>query len=175
MINLGLSQAQDPDLVAKVRSVLDRSGIGPAALELGVPVPAIRKVDGERSGPAGEEAEDNLRVLAELGVRTALHDFGGDIGALVCLTEPWVHAVRIAPAISTQMSEDPAGIPAQALRALLPTMRSAEVNVMACAVDSEQLAAQWRAMGADCGAGALFGHPCPPREFERVFGHRPLR
>ncbi|MGH4024338.1 MAG: putative bifunctional diguanylate cyclase/phosphodiesterase [Pseudonocardiaceae bacterium] len=173
MINLSLSQAQDPDLVAKVRSILGRTGIGPAALELGVPVSAIRKVDGERSGPPGEEAEDNLRVLAELGVRTALHDFGGDIGALVCLTEPWVHAVRIAQVVSTQLSDDPAGIPARALRALLSTMRAAEVTVMACAVDDEQLATEWRAMGADCGAGALFGHACAPGEFEHRYVRRP--
>lgn len=173
MINLSLSQAQDPDLVAKVRSVLDRSGIGPAALELAVPVSAIRKVDGERSGPAGEEAEDNLRVLAELGVGTALHDFGGDIGALVCLTEPWVHAVRIAQAVGTRLRDDPAGSPARALRALLPAMRAAEVTVTACAVDNERLAAQWLAMGADRGTGALFGHPCPPRDFELTFAHRP--
>lgn len=172
MINLSLSQAQDPDLVAKVRSVLDRTGIGPAALELGVPVSAIRRVDGERSGPAGEEAEDNLRVLAELGVRTALHDFGGDVGALGCLTEPWLHAVRIAQAVSTQLSKDPAGAPARALRALLPTMRAAEVSVLACAVDDEQLATQWRAMGADRGAGALFGRPCSPSDVEPMFDRR---
>ncbi|HEX2301864.1 MAG TPA: EAL domain-containing protein, partial [Pseudonocardiaceae bacterium] len=170
MVNLSLSQAQDPDLVAKVRSVLDRTGIRPAALELRVPVQAIRMVDGARSGPSGEEAEDNLRVLAELGVRTALHDFGGDVGALACLPEPWVRTVRIAEAISTQLSGNPSGLPAQALRALLPTMRSTRISVLASAVDNARLAAQWRELGADCGTGALFGHPRPAGEFERMLG-----
>ncbi|MGH3910625.1 MAG: putative bifunctional diguanylate cyclase/phosphodiesterase [Pseudonocardiaceae bacterium] len=171
MIDLSLSQAQDPDLVAKVRAVLDRAGIRPAALELRVPVPAIRKVDGERSSPAGGEAEDNLRVLAELGVRTGLHDFGGDISALACLSEPWVQTVRIAESISRQVTGRPSAIPAQALRALVPTMRTAGVEVLACAVDTEQLAAQWREMGASCGVGALC-QARPPQDFEHLLGLR---
>jgi EAL domain-containing protein (putative c-di-GMP-specific phosphodiesterase class I) len=38
MINLTPSQAQDPDLVARVRAVLEETGLAPAELELRAPV-----------------------------------------------------------------------------------------------------------------------------------------
>ncbi len=66
-VDLTSSQAQDPNLVAKVGTVLARSDLQPTDLELRMPLPVIRTVTGAPIGVAGAEAEDNLRVLAEIG------------------------------------------------------------------------------------------------------------
>ncbi|MGH3979610.1 MAG: putative bifunctional diguanylate cyclase/phosphodiesterase [Pseudonocardiaceae bacterium] len=168
MINLTHYQAQDPDLVTQVRAVLAQTGLRPTALELRVPVSAMRTVNGAQSGEAGGEAEDNLQVLADLGVRMALHDFGGDIGGLACLAELPVHAVRIAQPVALQVADNPSAIPAQGLRALVPTVRAAGISVVACTVDTEKLADWWREVGADCAVGALFRQPGPPQDIEQV-------
>ena len=83
-VDLTSSQAQDPDLVAKVATVLAQTGLRPADLELRMPLPAMRTVTG---APVGADAEDNLRVLADMGLRTALHDVACGAGELACLSE----------------------------------------------------------------------------------------
>ena len=96
-VDLTSSQAQDPDLVAKVATVLAQIDLRPADLELRMSLPAMRTATG---APVGADAEDNLRVLADMGVRTAIHDFACGAGELACLPELPVHAVRIAPPVA---------------------------------------------------------------------------
>lgn len=170
VINLTQYQAQDPDLVAQAKAALAQTGLPPAELELRVPVPAMRTLTGTLAGEASGEAEDNLRILAELGMRTALHDFGGGIGELACLVELPVHAVRIAQPVARQLANTPSALPARALRAIVPMLRTAGISVVACAVDTKELANSWRAIGADCAVGALFGRPSPPQDIQRLLG-----
>ncbi|MDQ3887132.1 MAG: EAL domain-containing protein, partial [Actinomycetota bacterium] len=169
VVNLTPSQAQDPDLVAKVRAVLEQTDLRAAELELRVPVSAVRTVTGMLAGEAGEHAEDNLRVLAELGIRTGLHDFGGGIGALRCLAELPVCAVQVAQPVSEQVADDPSRILSQAVHALVHIVRGTGINVIAFPVDSEEQAACWRWVGANWAVGALFGRPSPAEDIELLF------
>ncbi len=166
VVNLTPSQAQDPDLVARVRTVLEETGLAPAELELRSPVAAIRTVSGELTGEGGAHAEDNLQVLAELGVRAGLYDFGGGIGGLRCLADLSVCAVRIAQPVSQQVAADPSRILSQGAQALVHIVRAAGVDVVAFPVDSEEQAACWPWIGANWAVGALYGRPGPPRHIE---------
>ncbi len=170
VINLTQYQAQDPDLVAQVKAVLAQTGLPPAELELRVPVPAMRTLTGTPAGEARGDAEDNLRVLAELGLRTALHDFGGSIGELACLVELPVHAVRIAQPVARQLANTPSALPARALRIIVAMLRTTGISVVASGVDTQESANSWRAVGADCAVGALFGQPSPPLDIQRLLG-----
>jgi PAS domain S-box-containing protein/diguanylate cyclase (GGDEF)-like protein len=164
VVNLMPSQAQDPDLVAKIRSVLAETGLPSAQLEIRAPVSAIRDVDGELADDGGAQAEDNLRVLTELGVRAGLYDFGGGIGGLRCVAELPVCTVRIAAPISRQVAEDPSRILSQAAQAEVHIVRGAGVDVVAYPVDSAEQAACWPWIGANWAVGTLFGAPGPPQD-----------
>lgn len=166
VINLSPSQVQDRDLMARVRAVLDETGLRPADLELRAPVAAIRTVTGELANGGGGHAEDNVRMLTELGVRAGLYDFGGGIGALRCLADLSVRTVRIAQPISQQVADDPSRILSQAAQALVHIVRGAGIDVVAFPVDSAEQAACWPWIGANWGLGALFGTPGPPRDIE---------
>ncbi|MBV8540702.1 MAG: EAL domain-containing protein [Pseudonocardiales bacterium] len=166
VVNLSLSQARDRDLVARVRAVLDETGLRPAGLELRAPVAAIRTVTGEPAGAGGGQAEDNLRKLAALGVRAGLYDFGGGIGGLRCLVDLPVRTVRIAQPVSEQVAADPSRILSQAAQALVHIVRGAGVDVVAFPVDSAEQAACWPWIGANWALGALFGEPGPPAGIE---------
>jgi EAL domain-containing protein (putative c-di-GMP-specific phosphodiesterase class I) len=107
VINLTHSQAQDPHLVARIKAVLQQTGLRPTALELGMPTATIHPVHAAHVAVAGGAAADNIRALANLGVHTALHDFGGDISELACLTELQVHAVRISQSVAQQVADIP--------------------------------------------------------------------
>ncbi|MGH4009850.1 MAG: putative bifunctional diguanylate cyclase/phosphodiesterase [Pseudonocardiaceae bacterium] len=157
VINLTPSQAQDLDLVARVRAVLEQTGLAPAGLELRAPVAAIRTVTGELAGEGGAHAEDNMRVLAELGARPGLYDFGGGIGGLRCLADLSVCAVRIAEPVSQQVAGDPSRILSQGAQALVRIVRAAGVDVVAFPVDSKEQAACWPWVGANWAVGALYG------------------
>ncbi|HEY6424797.1 MAG TPA: EAL domain-containing protein [Pseudonocardiaceae bacterium] len=163
VVNLMPSQAQDPDLVARVRTVLGQTGVQPAELELRAPVAAIRTASGVLAGEGGGHAEDNLRVLAELDVRTGLYDFGGGIGALRCLADLPIRAVRIAQPISQQVVDDPSRILSQAVHALIHIVRAEGVDVVAFPVDIEEQAACFSWVGAT-GEWALYGPPGPPED-----------
>lgn len=163
-VNLMPSQAQDPDLVAKIRSVLAETGLPPAQLELRAPVSAIRRADGELADEGGAQAEDNLRVLTELGVRAGLDDFAGSIGGLRCVADLPVRTVRIATPISDQVATDPSRILSQAAQALVHIVRAAGIDVVAYPVDSDEQAACWPWIGANWAVGALFGAPGPPQD-----------
>ena len=166
VINLAPSQVRDPDLVRKVRAVLNETGVEPTALELRAPAAAIRIVTGELAGEGGGQAEDNLRVLAELGVRAGLYDFGGGIGCLRCLADLPIRTVRIAEPISQQVAADPSRILSQAAQALVHIVRGAGIDVVAYPVDSAEQAACWPWIGANWALGALFGAPGPPAGIE---------
>jgi diguanylate cyclase (GGDEF)-like protein/PAS domain S-box-containing protein len=156
VVNLTPCQAQHPELPRWVTAVLDETGLAPAELELRAPVAAIRAVTGELTDAGGADAEDNVRELAKLGVRAGLYDFGGGIGALRCLADLSVCAVRIAQAISDQVAADPSRILSQAAQALVHIVRGAGIDVVAFPVDSAEQAACWPWIGANWAAGALW-------------------
>ncbi|HEX4102759.1 MAG TPA: EAL domain-containing protein [Pseudonocardiaceae bacterium] len=165
MINLTPSQTQDPDLVARVRAVLQETGLAPGELELRAPLAAIRTATGELTDEGGGQAEDNLRVLTELGVRAGLYDFGGGIRGLRCVADLPVCVLRIAQPLSHQLAEDSSRIMAQAAQALVHILRGTGVDVVA-PVDSAEQAADWAHIGANWAIGALFGPPGPAQRIE---------
>ena len=175
VINLMPSQAQDPDLVAKVRAVLAETGLPAERLEIRAPVSAIRTVIGDLADGGGGQAEDNLRVLTELGVRAGLYDFAGGIGELRCVAELPISTVRIAEPISRQVANDPSRILSQGAQALVHTVRGAGVDVVAYPVNSAEQAACWPWIGANWAVGALFGPPGPPHHVAALLNGRHRR
>ncbi len=169
VVSLAPSQAKDPDLVATVRAVLHDTALRPAELELSMPVAALRTVNGMPTADGGGDAEDNLRVLAQLGVWIGLHDFGGGIGGLRCLAELPINAVRVAEPVSHQVADDPSRILSQSVHALVHIIRAAGVNVVAFPVDTDEQVECWPWVGANHAVGALFGRPGPPQHIELLF------
>ncbi|MDQ4091894.1 MAG: EAL domain-containing protein [Actinomycetota bacterium] len=162
VVNLTPSQAQDPDLVARVRTVLNQTGLAPAELELRAPVAAIRRATGELAGEGGAQAEDNLRVLSDLGVRTGLYDFGGGIRGMSCLADLSICVVQMARPVSQQITGDPSGVLSLATQAMVHIIRAAGIDVVACPVDNAEQATAWAHIGANWAVGALFDLPGPP-------------
>ncbi|WP_433264558.1 putative bifunctional diguanylate cyclase/phosphodiesterase [Actinosynnema sp. CS-041913] len=151
VVDLSPVQSGDADLVSRVVRVLDDTGLPPDRLVVGMPVGVLSVA----------EAADNLTVLADMGVRTALHDFGlgpDDVAALESLP---VTYVRVARRLVDHR--------ATYVEALVSAVRASGVTI---AVDGVRTAAQadwWRAAGADAGAGDYFGAACPPGDVVAFF------
>lgn len=142
-------QAADPDLVGVVRRVLDRAGLSGERLELGFPAEALADEHGETL--------DNMAVLAEIGVRTAIHGFGAARDAIF-LEDLTAGSIRLAPQLVKRQRERPG--PDSALTQVLAGMvrmahrSGAEVSVDG--VDTPEQADFWRRIGADFALGELF-------------------
>ncbi|MGH3930418.1 MAG: putative bifunctional diguanylate cyclase/phosphodiesterase [Pseudonocardiaceae bacterium] len=167
-VNLATLQAQDPALVAKVNAALAQTGLRPAGLELRMPVAAIRTDTGALAGEGGAYAEENLLVLADLGVRVGLYDFGGGIGGMRCVAELPVHAVRIAQPIAQQVADDTSRLLSHTVHAVTHIVRDAGINVIAHPVDNAAQAGCWQWVGANWGMGTLFGLPGPAQNIDRL-------
>lgn len=163
VVNLTPSQAQDPELIAEVTTVLAETGLPPDQLELRAPVATIRTVTGDVAGDGGAQAEDNLRVLTELGLRIGVYDFAGGIGALRCQAALSLCTVRIAAQVSQQVA-GPILFPA--MQTSIHSLRAAGINVVAYPVDTAEQAAYCTGLGANWALGTLFGPPGPAEDLE---------
>src|SRR5262249_32598681 len=74
-VSLTAHQASDADLVSRVVGGLDETGLPPEKLTLWLPAGAV----------AAPEVVDNVRVLADVGVRIGLDGFGTDLSSVLRL------------------------------------------------------------------------------------------
>ena len=157
VVNLTARQANDPDLISVVTSVVEDSGVDLASVWLGMPVAEVAR--------SGSDAEDNVRVLEDLGVPTALHGVGAD--DLYLLDSGLrVRGVVLDDAVLRRLGPNPdvTSLAAMSLTRLVPLVRSRRLIVAAPGVStSEQV--QWlREVGVDLAQGPYFGREyCPTR------------
>nr|QEO74765.1 diguanylate cyclase [uncultured bacterium] len=146
-VNLTAQQSADGDLVGQVGKVLRQTGMPPERLWLGMPVKALLADKGE--------AMDNMRALADNGVRTVAVDFGGTSGDMVCVEDLPLQAVRIAPWLTARRLV-PGSPVTHSLLDLSSLVHLSGTQVIVEGIDSEEKAQWWRNAGADYAQGALF-------------------
>ncbi|MEU4801682.1 diguanylate cyclase [Actinosynnema sp. NPDC023587] len=146
VVGLSAVQSGDADLVSRVVRVLEETGLPADRLTVGMPVRVL----------SAAEAVDNLTVLADMGVRTALHEFGLGPVDLAALDELPVRGVRVAAGLVDHRAEYVA--------ALVSAVRASGVTVVVDGVRTPAQASWWRSAGADAGSGDHFGAPGTPAE-----------
>ncbi|RCW43158.1 PAS domain S-box-containing protein/diguanylate cyclase (GGDEF)-like protein [Halopolyspora algeriensis] len=150
---LSPNQAQDPDLVARVREVLGDGELDPERMWLGMPATALLDGSGEARG--------NVHVLDTMGVRTALHDFRACPEELRCLRDLPVHAVRFSSDLVRLIHErDTEDAPeVRAVAGAIPLVRDCGVPIAVVGMDTEQQASWWHSKGCEVAAGSVYGDP----------------
>ncbi|MEV7098408.1 diguanylate cyclase [Amycolatopsis sp. NPDC051045] len=146
VVELTAQQAADPELVGEIRGVLGDTGLAPDRLRPGFPAPALTAT--ASTGEIGDAA-DNLKVLAEIGVRAEIHGFGD----VTRLAEFPVHAVRIAANLVARR-EHP--LVTGTLSALIDAAHAAGASVSVAGVASAEQAVWWQDRGADLLSGPAF-------------------
>jgi diguanylate cyclase (GGDEF)-like protein/PAS domain S-box-containing protein len=151
-VGLSAGQAVDPDLVGRTLRILNETVTAPGRLRLGVPAHVLR---GDRPEPT-----DNLKVLADAGIGTELHEFGSATGDLANVEDLPVDAVRLGHRLVTSQAERAADRESSALdRALTDLVTVTHLTgatVMVDGIDTEAQADWWRQTGADTAVGALY-------------------
>ncbi|HEU5470852.1 MAG TPA: diguanylate cyclase [Actinophytocola sp.] len=146
-VRLSRLQSADDDLVAAVLAAVEAAGVEPSLLEIGFDTGAVLEEFGS--------AADNLQVVAEIGVRTALCDWDGGLRQLDLLEH--------CPALSVVLGDPFAGrddVGAALLRAAEASVGAAKGIGAVVSVDgigTEQAAIRWAELGVDTAQGPLFG------------------
>ena len=154
-VELTRELAGDQDLVATVQAVLSDAGLSPQELRLGMPVQALCMNDGL--------AEDNLDVLADLGLSVVLYEFGTTSGDLACLEDLPIHAVRMSTRVVNRIANraDDDSLFTRAMRDLVPLVRGTGTPVVVGDIETEDQFNWWCEVGADAVLGDYTGPPGP--------------
>jgi EAL domain-containing protein (putative c-di-GMP-specific phosphodiesterase class I) len=160
-VQLAPAQAKDPDLVSTVRTVLSDTGLPVRSLRLGIPVRSL--INDEL-----DDAENNLEVLTEMGVQTALAGFGGCDGGLAPVADHPVQAVTLTPCLVARLATRPVPITVRGATDLVQLMRESGASVIVPGIQSEAQAAWWLELGADIGQGDFFAAPAAADEIPRI-------
>ncbi|MET0236703.1 MAG: diguanylate cyclase [Kibdelosporangium sp.] len=148
LIDLTANQSCDPDLVGAVLRRLTETSLSPALLQVGMPVSVLLTDRGESA--------DNFRVLAENGIRTAVHGFGSAAGDIECLEELPVTTARIAPRLVRRQAAGKSALIGRTLRDLAEITKLAGATVTVDGIETAGQAEWWLGAGADFGLGAYF-------------------
>jgi diguanylate cyclase (GGDEF)-like protein len=164
-VDLTPQQSKDPDLVAGVRGALEHVGLAAESLQLGMPVSAL--------GADTGEAEDNLRVLADMGVVIVLLGFSG-AGDIDYLEDLPVQTVEIAHLVRQRVTQPQGGRSrvAKIVSVMLEQVHSCGTTVIARGIHTQDDADWWRSTGADVGQGTFYAPPGTPDEIAALIGSR---
>lgn len=160
VVDVPARQVADPEFAATVREALHAAGMAPRRLTI---------VLTESEQLHSDEACDQIRRVAELGVQVAVRAFAAGKASLASLWSFPVHQLTIDYASSVAVNgPDP--------RALLDLMASVYrllgVETLAEGIETEEQAAAVREAAIPLAQGPLYGGPMPPEEFARWLAAR---
>jgi diguanylate cyclase (GGDEF)-like protein/PAS domain S-box-containing protein len=159
-VNLSARQVCHPGLAERVATIIDTSGIDPAALCLEITETAIM-IDAEQSMAV-------LGDLADQGLQLAIDDFGIGYSSLEYLKRFPVHGLKIDRTFVSGLAEDPKD--AAIVRAILSLAWSLGLHVTAEGVETEDQRDWLLALGCERAQGWFYAPSLPPGELEALVG-----
>ncbi|MCH8684219.1 putative bifunctional diguanylate cyclase/phosphodiesterase [Pedomonas mirosovicensis] len=157
-INVAISEIRKPGFVAQVESVLDRTGLPAARLELELPETVFNT--------QCSQTRRALTVLSGLGVRMVLDRFGGERASLAALRSSQFVKIKLDRDLLPHASWSDN---ARAVLSALGTLgRSLGVPVVAEGVETESNASMVMACGCALGQGYFFSPPLTAAQVSRL-------
>jgi diguanylate cyclase (GGDEF)-like protein/PAS domain S-box-containing protein len=154
-VRLSRLQSADDDLVAGVLAAIEAGAVAPELLEIAFDTGAVVEELGS--------APDNLEVVADLKVCTALWGFGGGPRDLALLSRSPARSVILAdPFGDNDIAAD--SVLARLTGQLVEALTEIGATVSVDGVRSEASAAWWTGAGVHTAQGALFGDPADLEE-----------
>ena len=149
-VNVSAVQFRDSDFVAKVASILARTGLPAERLELEITESVLLQRSKMNIGM--------LHELRDLGVSVALDDFGTGYSSLSYLRIFPFDKIKIDKSFVSEMSR--MDVSAAVVAAVANLGRSLDIVTTAEGVETEEQLELLRAAGCTQAQGYLFGWPC---------------
>jgi diguanylate cyclase (GGDEF)-like protein len=154
-LNLPLEALASPDCIQWVKTALEQHKIPANRLTLEVlEHHEIKELD---------QAAQQMRGLAELGVTLAMDDLGAGYSSLIRLNNLPFNTVKIDQALIRSVYDDPARI-IKFIGALIHMTRALDLEVVAEGLEHPDLIEMAQILGADMGQGYALARPLPPEQ-----------
>ncbi|PFG95095.1 PAS domain S-box-containing protein/diguanylate cyclase (GGDEF)-like protein [Saccharopolyspora erythraea NRRL 2338] len=163
-VNLSERHFRDPELVGDLQRILRTSGLPPRHLALGVPESALFD--------HGGDPLDALEILAEMGVRPAIYDFGRDHALVPRLRPLPLNAVQITGEYLDSFAEPggPDPLDEHLVFSLVESARLLRLPVVARGVHTDEQAKRLQRLGVRGVQGPYTGGPASAGEIAGMIG-----
>jgi EAL domain-containing protein (putative c-di-GMP-specific phosphodiesterase class I) len=148
-VNLSPRQLTEGDIVADVRAALRASGVESRRLGLEITETALME--------GGDEVQQRLLGLKELGVRLLLDDFGTGYSSLSYLHRLPIDVLKIDASFVSQIEKDPQK--SELVRTIVLIGRNLDKTVVAEGVETAAQAEKLKALECDYGQGYYWSPP----------------
>ena len=153
-VNVSAAQFTDPELITKIRAVLDQEQMPFGALELEVTENLMMR-DPQAAG-------DMLRRLHDLGVRVAVDDFGVGYSSLAYLKHFPLDVLKIDRTFISDLTKDPGD--ASIVEAAISLGLKMNLEVVAEGVETAEQCQFLQTSGCRLAQGFFFSPPLPADE-----------
>jgi diguanylate cyclase (GGDEF)-like protein/PAS domain S-box-containing protein len=158
-VNLSPRQFQQKDLVARVRHILDETGLPPQSLELEITESSLMH--------SVDEALTQVQALADMGVQLAIDDFGTGYSSLAYLKRFPVSRLKIDRSFVRDLCEDRED--AAIVASIIGLAKTLGLEVVAEGVETAAQLTSLRSEGCLLCQGYLFSKPRPADEVAAIF------
>jgi diguanylate cyclase (GGDEF)-like protein/PAS domain S-box-containing protein len=160
-INVSAHQLRSSDFPARVRSILQETGLDPLLLELEITESALQIGDGVVAV---------LKKLKNLGVRLALDDFGTGYSSLGSIKSLPLHRLKIDRSFIQDLEHQ--NNDRSLIRAIIAMGRTLKLEILAEGVETYGQFRFLRDVHCDEVQGYLLGKPMPAEDFNVQFPDR---
>jgi diguanylate cyclase (GGDEF)-like protein len=158
-VNVSARTLSQPGFDDYVVAMLQRHGVEHRALQLELTETSLV--------PGGSPAQDAMRRLAAVGIKTGIDDFGTGYSALAYLQDLPVEFIKVDRSFVSRL--DGSARPSAVVRAVVELAHAHGYLVTAEGVETTQQADLLRGMGCDHAQGWLFGRPSVEHVPERTW------
>ena len=157
-LNVAPAQLQRGELQSTIATLLKTHGLRPEMLQLEMTERAMF----DSHVPAGENRQDTMARLRDLGVKIAIDDFGTGYSSLSYLKHWRVDALKIDRSFVRDLVTDSSDL--AIVSAIIAIARHLQIQVIAEGIEGYQQAEILRRLGCPVGQGFLFARPMPAEE-----------
>ncbi|WP_159739384.1 bifunctional diguanylate cyclase/phosphodiesterase [Vibrio atypicus] len=154
-VNLSVNQLSQPDFIASLRNVLNKSGL--PANNLTLEITESRIVDND------PVTIKNMQAIKELGVHIAIDDFGTGYSSLAYLHKLPFDCLKIDRTFVNKLDSN--GIDTSIVAAIINMTRGMKVDLVAEGVETEEQAQMLSQLNCPQAQGFLYSRPVPFKEW----------
>jgi diguanylate cyclase (GGDEF)-like protein/PAS domain S-box-containing protein len=164
-LNVAPAQLLRGELHTTIATLLKTHGLRPELLQLEM---TERAVFDSHQSKSGENRQDTMVQLRDLGIKIAIDDFGTGYSSLSYLKNWRVDALKIDRSFVRDLVTDSSDL--AIVSAIIAIARHLHIQVIAEGIEAYQQAEILRKLGCTVGQGFLFARPMPAAECLALLG-----
>jgi diguanylate cyclase (GGDEF)-like protein/PAS domain S-box-containing protein len=163
-LNVAPAQLQRGELQSTIVTLLKTHGLRPEMLQLEMTERAMF----DSHAPAGENRQDTMARMRDLGIKIAIDDFGTGYSSLSYLKHWRVDALKIDRSFVRDLVTDTSDL--AIVSAIIAIARHLQIQVIAEGIEGYQQAEILQRLGCAVGQGFLFARPMPAEQCLELLG-----